>query len=285
MLTMREEFIFNLKPYLRIFREIGLDVEFITPTETMQEKSILDAIIPVRNFFKRNKLHDYEKQANGKENKVLIDAFFVNEEGPPLKKPASLYRSKTRGDRRFRVSDLKYNCNPGDLLALVTDGKSIYIINLSLQEIHSSLFSGGHVYNFLKELSEEEFMHENKLDPREFIQKFDSKYEDSPQFETRIVKSIKRPSSTLSNKIKEYYGPECMICGYPGFEKRSGGKYAEVHHMIELNRQAPKSLQSWNVIVVCPTCHRKLHYNKAEVEFLNPGWKINIDGKEINLKD
>jgi 5-methylcytosine-specific restriction enzyme A len=42
-----------------------------------------------------------------------------------------------------------------------------------------------------------------------------------------------------------------MICRYPGFLKKDGGKYAEVHHMIELNKKSPKTLQSWNLLVVC----------------------------------
>jgi 5-methylcytosine-specific restriction protein A len=35
-----------------------------------------------------------------------------------------------------------------------------------------------------------------------------------------------------------------MICGYPGFSKKNGGKYAEVHHMIELNENAPKRFKA-----------------------------------------
>ena len=54
--------------------------------------------------------------------------------------------------------------------------------------------------------------------------------------------------------------------------------------MKELNEDAPDTLQSWNVIVVCPTCHKKLHYADVETEFLNPGWKIILDNKEIIIK-
>lgn len=133
-----------------------------------------------------------------------------------------------------------------------------------------------HIEEDNKEVIKSEFENGTELNPEKFIQKLDSKYANTPQFEKRAVNAIRRPSA-ISNKIKELYGYKCMICGYPGFEKKSGDKYAEVHHMIELNKQAPKSLQSWNVIIVCPTCHRKLHYGKVESEFLNPGWKININ--------
>lgn len=66
--------------------------------------------------------------------------------------------------------------------------------------------------------------------------------------------------------------------------KKGGGKYAEVHHMLELNKLAPMTLQSWNIIVVCPLCHKKLHYADVKSEFLNPGWKIIIDGKDYVIK-
>lgn len=128
-----------------------------------------------------------------------------------------------------------------------------------------------------------EFENGSELNPQEYLEKLDSEYANTPEFEKKVVNAIKRPSA-ISNKIKELYGYECMICGYPGFEKKSGSRYAEVHHMIELNKQAPRSLQSWNTIVVCPTCHRKLHYGKVKSEFLNPGWRLNIDGEEVILK-
>ena len=125
-----------------------------------------------------------------------------------------------------------------------------------------------------------EFKRNRTLDPDEIIGELDAKYANKPEFKKTIVRLIKRPS-VLSSAIKEKYGYKCMICKYPGFDKKGGGKYAEVHHMIELNKEAPKTLQSWNLLVVCPLCHKKLHYADVKTEFLNPGWKILIDGKEF----
>lgn len=282
MFTMREEELYDLDPYKRIFTEIGIDVAFRSPTDVMLNNSILDATKPVREFLKRNDLHDFENQERGGDKyKKVLTAFFITKDGP-IETIASLYRARRRGDRRINITDLKYHCKPDDLLALFTDGKSIYIINLSLPEIQVSLLQDEYVNKFLKDLSEEEFKRGCDLTPKKFIQKLDSKYSHTPEFGLRVVNAIKRPSA-LSNKIKEINDYTCMICGDPGFEKKNGGKYAEVHHMIELNKQAPQSLQSWNVIVVCPTCHKKLHYGNVKSEFLNPGWKINIDGKEITL--
>jgi 5-methylcytosine-specific restriction protein A len=120
-------------------------------------------------------------------------------------------------------------------------------------------------------------------DYKQLLEYLDEKYSNAPDFKRTVVRYIQRPSA-LSNAIKERYGYTCMICGFPGFTKKGGGKYAEVHHMIELNSMAPKTLQTWNLLVVCPLCHKKLHYGEVISEFLAPGWKIQIDGKEILIK-
>jgi|SRR5665647_710872 len=128
-----------------------------------------------------------------------------------------------------------------------------------------------------------EFKEGRILDYDELIQKLDLKYKNTLQFKETIIELIQRPS-LLSNAIKEKYGYKCMICGYPGFLKKDGEKYAEVHHMIELNKKSPETLQSWNLLVVCPLCHKKLHYADVKSEFLDPGWKIIINGEEHVIK-
>lgn len=132
---------------------------------------------------------------------------------------------------------------------------------------------------YIEEIISEEFINDKQLPAEEYIRKLDKKYGRKPNFKEIIVRSIQRPSG-LSKAIKEKYGYKCMICGYKGFEKKGGGLYAETHHMLELNKLAPKTLQSWNIIVVCPICHKKLHYGKTKTEYLNPGWKIITDNKE-----
>lgn len=151
---MREDFIFDLEPFLAIFSRLELDVEFLTPTKTAYYKSIIDAIGPVRDFLKRNKLHDYEKQLQGQEHKVLLPSFFLTED-ELIETKSSLYRPETKeGDPRIWFYGFKRYGNSGDLLALVAYEKFIYIIDLSLEGVCLSLLSGGFVYKCLKKLSE-----------------------------------------------------------------------------------------------------------------------------------
>jgi len=129
----------------------------------------------------------------------------------------------------------------------------------------------------------EEFREGKTLDYDELIIRLDLKYRNTPKFKETIIELIQRPS-LLSNAIKEKYGYKCMICGYPGFLKKNGEKYAEVHYMIEFNQKTPETLQSWNLLVVCPVYHKKLHYADVKSDFLDPGWRITIDDQEYIIK-
>lgn len=51
-----------LQGYLPLFSELNLDMSFLYITETGYEKGIMDATLPVRNFLRKNNLHDYETQ-------------------------------------------------------------------------------------------------------------------------------------------------------------------------------------------------------------------------------
>jgi len=95
-----------------------------------------------------------------------------------------------------------------------------------------------------------------------------SQYRDlEPQSYKRLVAVIDRPTS-VSRALKEKLGYTCQICGVEGFDKKSGGKYAEAHHLLELHRLAPSSLITENILIVCANCHRKLHYADAEVRVM-----------------
>jgi 5-methylcytosine-specific restriction protein A len=129
----------------------------------------------------------------------------------------------------------------------------------------------------------EDFSLSPSLKHNELIEKLDQKYGGSPKYKHVITRRLSRPTP-LRDAILARDGTSCRLCGFKGFKKKSGGYYAEVHHMIELNTRAPNTLQSWNVIVVCPTCHRKLHHADVRTNFLNPGWQIEIDDQIYTIK-
>lgn len=132
------------------------------------------------------------------------------------------------------------------------------------------------------ELAEEQGIGPN-VSPDEVIATYDQKYATaSPSDFKRVVRAINRPSSRLACAIKEKYGHQCRLCGSFGFQMKNGGVYAEVHHVKELSQNAPGSLTSSHLLVVCATCHRKLHYGLVSVAGLvgGKGWIIEVDGKQ-----
>lgn len=75
----------------------------------------------------------------------------------------------------------------------------------------------------------------------------------------RIAQAIAR-NAKIAKLVKEQANYTCVFCNTYGFEKRSGGLYAEAHHKQELS-DSGFDVPS-NIVCVCPTCHRKLHYGK-----------------------
>ncbi len=83
-----------------------------------------------------------------------------------------------------------------------------------------------------------------------------------PKRHERTVRVLAR-NLRLSSALKKLYGGRCQICR-SSFDKRDGTPYSEGHHLIPLGQRGADS--SRNVIVLCATCHRKMHY--AEVRHL-----------------
>ena len=148
MLAMADKPIGDFLPF---FANSGVNVAFLVPTPTGYEKSIMDATGSVRELLLEERVHDYGQQGQGPENKHIVQAFFVNENGL-TETTASLYRPVTKqGDPRIWFAGLKKYCAPCNLLALIVIRGSIYVINLSSDLISYSLSQHGYVYDILAE--------------------------------------------------------------------------------------------------------------------------------------
>ena len=139
-----------ISQFIPIFAETNTSVAFLVPTPTGYDKSIMDAIKPLRELLKYAGVHDYDKQGQGPDNKVIIETHFVTKDDV-IDTTASLYRPNTKdGDPRIWFSNLRKYCKPCNLLAILVFSKSLYVINLSDLEIRNSLLNHGHVYSFLQ---------------------------------------------------------------------------------------------------------------------------------------
>jgi len=88
--------------------------------------------------------------------------------------------------------------------------------------------------------------------------------------------------SAVAERAKRKQGWTCQICGTPGFALRGGGLYAEAHHIKSLAEGGPD--REDNIVVVCPTCHRKLHHACVSYESLNlRPVAVIINGKRFRI--
>jgi len=78
----------------------------------------------------------------------------------------------------------------------------------------------------------------------------------SPKRMKRVVEQIQR-DKRIVQLLKALYQNRCQICNFT-FAKKGGGFYSESHHIISLGRKGSDEIK--NIIIVCPNCHRQLHY-------------------------
>lgn len=153
MLAMSDTPIEQFLPY---FANISVPVAFLVPTPTGYEKSIMDATAPIRQLLLDAQVHDYEVQGQGPKNKVMVPAYFVND-NDVTKSAASLYRPVTKkGDPRIWFANLRKYCEPKNLLAIIVINKELYVFNLSKPEVVSGLIYNGFAASILQEAGNRE---------------------------------------------------------------------------------------------------------------------------------
>jgi predicted HNH restriction endonuclease len=88
---------------------------------------------------------------------------------------------------------------------------------------------------------------------------------DAPPDRVKRAYSVFKRNQKLIRKLKGIYQGQCQICQNKNLiETDSGAFYAEGHHLIPLGEEGCDDLR--NVIILCPLCHKKLHYSKDRAE-------------------
>lgn len=138
---------------IKVLTKNQIPLTLIEPTATGLKKSIMDATGSVRNFLKRNNIHDYDSQKQGPENKVIIPAVIYGEL-KTVDSNASLYRPQTKnGDPRVWFSGLTKIATPNDIVAIIYYEGQFHVFNLTRLNVEALLDSG--IPNPLKELISE----------------------------------------------------------------------------------------------------------------------------------
>lgn len=130
MMTMEPKDENLLNKNIENLDDLRVNYSILVPTETGLEKSIMDAVSGVREFLKKNGIHDYDKQELGPDHKVKINCV-LDSVTSSLASQATLYRSNGRGDYRIWFSQLNDFASPNDKLALINKDGVINLLNLS----------------------------------------------------------------------------------------------------------------------------------------------------------
>jgi len=99
---------------------------------------------------------------------------------------------------------------------------------------------------------------------------------------TQVTNVFDRPSRPRADLI-DIVGTSCQVCGIDGFETAAGTKYVETHHLEHLSHHTTGNLCTDNVVVVCPTCHAKLHYAKVEAVPAAETIRLTVNGQPYEL--
>ena len=96
--------------------------------------------------------------------------------------------------------------------------------------------------------------------------------------------------SAVTKSLKAILGAKCQICGWKGFQKRgvkavkSGDCFIEAHHLTQVSEKSTGSLCTDNILLVCPNCHREIHYgNTMSLKVSTTSIKITLSDKVANI--
>jgi hypothetical protein len=104
---------------------------------------------------------------------------------------------------------------------------------------------------------------ESESDALDALRLLNERYLDlEPKERAKKVQSHLDRGSAVTSALKKLLGAKCQICGWQGFEKNNGDEFIEAHHIVQISDKVEGSLCTENIVLLCPNCHREVHYGK-----------------------
>lgn len=120
--------------------------------------------------------------------------------------------------------------------------------------------------------------------PAQIIAAFDREF-NSPTAQTvKVYVNHIRRATALSKALKERVNFRCQLCNAEGFLQKNGVRHAEAHHVGEVHEVDPGLRPSNNVMILCPTCHLKMHYAPVRLTRTINGWRVGMEGREVDVR-
>jgi len=128
---------------------------------------------------------------------------------------------------------------------------------------------------------------ESETDALTILKQLNTRYADtSPKERSRLAQKFLDRGSAVTNALKSLLGAKCQICGWSGFLKKNGKEcFIEAHHLVQVAEKEEGSLCTDNIILVCPNCHREIHYGKkfsvtSDADYID----IVLSGQKARIK-
>lgn len=144
---------------------VRLDVQFglLEQTKTTLEKAYSDATQEFREFLKSAGIHDYGKQNQGQDAKVVRPATIIDF-GQPMSSEIGMYRPVTKsGDPRFRITNIKRICEAGNITAVLCVRGNLYVMRLDQFDIEAEVQRRGLVRDLLSNVARDKISASTEL--------------------------------------------------------------------------------------------------------------------------
>jgi 5-methylcytosine-specific restriction endonuclease McrA len=172
---------------------------------------------------------------------------------------ASYYGSQRVGSGRppeYRMGRFLVGLNIGDEIALATDGRDVFLCIVSRDD---------DVIEDVRTAYEDTAVSANERLSREDLMTRVKQVKPNPDARTVETKRYNSaPAIKAFAHNRSAHKCEMPRCEYEGFNKYSGGKFIEIHHIKPLSEDGDDSII--NVAALCPNCHRKMHHARDRVQ-------------------
>lgn len=122
---------------------------------------------------------------------------------------------------------------------------------------------------------------ESQADPLKILSALNKKLKNLPPKELNYrAQAYLDRGSSVTSALKKLLGAKCQICEWEGFVKKKSKNdknesFIEAHHITQISDKQSGSLCTDNIILVCPNCHREIHYG-SEFSVVSSGDSIKI---------
>jgi len=110
---------------------------------------------------------------------------------------------------------------------------------------------------------------ESQVDPLKILTALNKKLQNLPPKElNNKAQAYLDRGGSVTRALKKLLGAKCQICEWEGFVKKSVKNnkeegFIEAHHLTQISDKQSGSLCTDNIILVCPNCHREIHYGSS----------------------